>query len=245
MTYHHMNSITGRSICRVKGVSHQWPIFHHLCRWNVCNPGQRYPPMQMLPNLPRSHIAPWSLLRRQSWEQNICKGDLVQSIHITWIMQDYTVLSLCSPTTKTRHTLIRILPQMLTVNLFLYLLEESVQLSHSYNGVVLLSHQCKPRILQIYPIHPNSMPLPFLSDTNDLPLKLWSNGGSGSILAHRILWLPHWGRFPHCASPESTCCCWMLLADASTSLSVGTLMPLLPHLYFICNLLTNQGVVWC
>ena len=169
MTYHHMTSITGRSICRVQGVSHQWPIFHHLCRWNVCNPGQRYPPMQMLPNLPRSHISPWSLLRRQNWDRSICKGDLVQSMHITWIMQDYTILPMHTSITQTSHTFSHLLHRMLTVDFFKYPLEELVQLAHSYNGVVSLWHQYQSKILEMYPIHLNSMPLLFLLDTSDLP----------------------------------------------------------------------------
>ena len=38
------------------------------------------------------------------------------------------------------------------------MLEELIQLAHSYNGVVSLWHECRLKIQPIYPIHPNSMP---------------------------------------------------------------------------------------
>ena len=49
-TYHHMNSIIGRSICRVWGWPQQSTTLKHLCRWNVCSLDQRYQAIQMLPN---------------------------------------------------------------------------------------------------------------------------------------------------------------------------------------------------
>ena len=42
------------------------------------------------------------------------------------------------------------------------MLEELIQLAYSYNGVVSLWHECRLKIQPIYPIHPNSMPPPFV-----------------------------------------------------------------------------------
>ena len=73
-------------------------------------------------------------------------------------MDDYVILPMHTSLSQTSHIFNHLHHQIPTVNSFYYLLEALVQLAHSYNAVASLYHQCRPKIWQIYPIHPNSMP---------------------------------------------------------------------------------------
>ena len=156
-----MNSITGRSICRVQGVSQWWPTLHHLSRWNVCNPGQRYPTIQMPPNLPLSHTAPRLTLRRQNREQNVHKSGLDQK-HANYTNYAW----LCYPSHAYIHnTNISHIHSSSPPNAdckFLLVAVGGIGSTCSFLQRSCLTHQCRPKIWQIYPIHLNSMPPPFL-----------------------------------------------------------------------------------
>ena len=139
----------------------------------------------MPPNLPDSRIAPRSPLCRQYRVRNIYKSEL--GLKPAYYMNYALSLACTHPWHKhATHSFI------FSAKCRLYISFNSFQRNH-FHMLIL------------------TIPLSFLSDTSNLPPKLWSDARSESIHAHHSPWWPHRGHFPFCASPESTCCCCLLL----------------------------------